>query len=72
MEPMEARGKGLKLCTGTNISLACGNVVIERVPKELFELAEENVESANWLLLTTEGKYEEKKEINLRRKYLVF
>ena len=53
MELMEAGGKGLKLCIGRNISLACGNVVIERVPEELFELAEENDESANWLLLTT-------------------
>lgn len=35
---------------------------MERVPEELFELAEENVESANWLLLTTKGKYDKKRD----------
>lgn len=65
---MEARGKGLKLYAGFGSALPVILVIEERVPKELFELAEENVESANWLL-TTRGKYE-KKEINLRRKYL--
>ena len=59
---MKAGGKGLQLCIGRNISLACGNVVMERVPEELFELAEENVESASWLLLTTKGKYDKKRD----------
>ena len=62
MELMKAGGKGLKLCIGRNINLACGNVVMERVPEELFELAEENVESASWLLLTTKGKYDKKRD----------
>lgn len=65
---MKAGGKGLKLCIGRNVSLACGNVVMERVPEELFELAEENVENANWLLLTTKGKYDKKKRDKLKKK----